>query len=60
MLNFAVVSNHVFFLLFLQVYDVTKFVDVHPGGRDQLIAGAGRDVTMVFRSYHKPDTYKFA
>ncbi|KAK3742762.1 hypothetical protein QZH41_018975, partial [Actinostola sp. cb2023] len=34
------------------VYDVTKFIDRHPGGRDVLLMAAGRDVTMVFESYH--------
>ena len=42
----------------LQVYDVSKFVDRHPGGRDQLLMGAGRDVTQVFESYHKESTEK--
>ncbi|KAK3745066.1 hypothetical protein QZH41_014564, partial [Actinostola sp. cb2023] len=35
-----------------KVYDVTKFIDRHPGGRDVLLMAAGRDVTMVFESYH--------
>jgi len=39
-----------------KVYDVTEFVDRHPGGRDQLLRGSGRDATLVFDSYHKPET----
>ncbi|KAK3742746.1 hypothetical protein QZH41_018952 [Actinostola sp. cb2023] len=35
-----------------KVYDVTKFIDRHPGGRDVLLMAAGRDVTMVFETYH--------
>jgi cytochrome b involved in lipid metabolism len=31
---------------------VTKFIDRHPGGKDVLIMAAGRDITMVFESYH--------
>jgi cytochrome b involved in lipid metabolism len=40
-----------------KVYDVTAFVDKHPGGRDQLLRGSGRDVSAVFRSYHKDSTF---
>ena len=39
-----------------QVYDVTKFIDVHPGGRAQLLIGVGRDVSAVFDTYHKEST----
>ena len=37
---------------FLQVYDVSSFVSKHPGGVDQIMMGAGRDITPVFESYH--------
>lgn len=37
---------------FPQVYDVSKFLDRHPGGKDILLMAAGRDVTAVFESYH--------
>ena len=43
-----------------QAYDVTKFLDHHPGGRTQFIVAAGRDVSVIFRSYHKEETFKFA
>jgi cytochrome b involved in lipid metabolism len=43
-----------------QVYDVTKFLDQHPGGRDQLLLGIGRDASLVFDSYHKASTLKCA
>ena len=36
----------------LQVYDVSEFIEKHPGGVDQLMLGAGRDVTILFESYH--------
>ena len=42
----------------MQVYDVTKFLAVHPGGSHQLMSGAGRDITQLFRSYHKAGTEK--
>ena len=35
-----------------QVYDVSSFVKYHPGGREALLMAAGRDVTMIFESYH--------
>ncbi|KAG0206300.1 sphingolipid delta-4 desaturase [Mortierella sp. GBA30] len=35
------------------VYDVTKFLNRHPGGVDTLLLGAGRDVTPVFDMYHE-------
>lgn len=38
--------------VFPQVYDVSKFLDRHPGGKDILLMAAGRDVTAVFESYH--------
>ena len=38
---------------------MSEFLDRHPGGRDQLLIAAGRDVTLIFNSYHafsdKPD-----
>ena len=36
----------------VQVYDVSGFIERHPGGADQLLLGAGRDVTILFESYH--------
>lgn len=42
-----------------KVYDVSTYVESHPGGREQLLLGAGRDCTHVFESYHKPETFKF-
>jgi len=35
------------------VYDVTKWADHHPGGRDVLRLVAGREATHLFESYHK-------
>lgn len=41
------------------MYDVTGFLDKHPGGRDQLLVGAGRDASVVFDSYHKGSIEKY-
>lgn len=34
------------------VYDITSFVDKHPGGREMILLAVGRDATDIFRSYH--------
>lgn len=39
-----------------KVYDVTGFLGEHPGGGDQLLMVAGRDVTYFFDSYHGKKT----
>lgn len=31
-----------------KVYDVSKFLSRHPGGKDVLSMAAGKDVTIVF------------
>eukprot|EP00455_Lapot_gusevi_P009201 TRINITY_DN1410_c0_g1_i3.p2 TRINITY_DN1410_c0_g1~~TRINITY_DN1410_c0_g1_i3.p2 ORF type:complete len:448 (+),score=165.22 TRINITY_DN1410_c0_g1_i3:110-1453(+) len=35
-----------------KVYDITKWLDEHPGGKDVLLLVAGRDCTNLFESYH--------
>ena len=37
------------------VYDVTKFLSSHPGGRGVLLALGGRDVTSEFYDFHARD-----
>lgn len=37
------------------VYDVTKFLKVHPAGPNIILSAAGRDVTEEFFSYHKKE-----
>ena len=34
------------------VYDVTRFMDRHPGGREMMLLSAGRECTDLFRMYH--------
>jgi cytochrome b involved in lipid metabolism len=41
-----------------KVYDLTTFIDEHPGGLDQILLAAGRDVTHVFETYHDFSVYK--
>jgi len=33
-------------------YDLSEFVDKHPGGRMAILSGRGRDCTALFESYH--------
>eukprot|EP01132_Coremiostelium_polycephalum_P007883 gene7883-9702_t len=35
-----------------KVYDITKWLPQHPGGKEMLILAAGRDITNLFESYH--------
>jgi len=35
-----------------RVYDLTPWLDSHPGGREMLLLAAGRECTDLFRMYH--------
>lgn len=37
-----------------EVYDVTEFVDNHPGGRNIILKNAGKDVTELYEPIHPP------
>ncbi|KAL4819882.1 FMN-dependent dehydrogenase-domain-containing protein [Aspergillus spinulosporus] len=39
-----------------QVYDVTKFLDAHPGGAGAILLYAGKDATAVFEATHPAGT----
>ncbi|EPQ31973.1 uncharacterized protein PFL1_00171 [Pseudozyma flocculosa PF-1] len=38
-----------------EVYDVTNFVDNHPGGRNIILKNAGKDVTDLYEPVHPPN-----
>ncbi|KAH7148688.1 cytochrome b5-like heme/steroid binding domain-containing protein [Dactylonectria macrodidyma] len=40
------------------VYDVTKFMDEHPGGAKIIKRWAGKDATKPFWKYHNEDVLK--
>jgi len=31
-----------------KIYDITKYMDYHPGGREKLMLAAGKDGTLLF------------
>lgn len=35
-----------------KVYNITPYVDFHPGGEQEIMKCAGRDGTMLFNKYH--------
>nr|CAD2146588.1 unnamed protein product [Meloidogyne enterolobii] len=45
-------------LLFDTVYDVTRYLEFHPGGIPQLMRAAGSDATELFNELHRWVNYK--
>ncbi|OAP58658.1 hypothetical protein AYL99_07748 [Fonsecaea erecta] len=42
-------------VLYGKVYDITDFLDGHPGGSQVLLRSAGQDATAEYESVHSPD-----
>lgn len=42
-------------VLFDKVYDLTEFIDDHPGGEEVILKWAGRDATKFWKAIHKED-----
>lgn len=40
-----------------KVYDVTSWVEKHPGGEDTIVLNGGRDATQLFEAYHPTKVY---
>ncbi|TXT13764.1 hypothetical protein VHUM_01131 [Vanrija humicola] len=38
-----------------KVYDVTEFIEIHPGGAGIIVANAGKDATKIFKPLHPKD-----
>uniref|UniRef100_A0AC34F6I1 Cytochrome-b5 reductase n=1 Tax=Panagrolaimus sp. ES5 TaxID=591445 RepID=A0AC34F6I1_9BILA len=45
-------QNDCWILLFGNVYDVTKYLEYHPGGIPELMRAAGTDASDLFNQYH--------
>lgn len=44
-------ENDVWIIIKDKVYDVTKYLDYHPGGKSKLMLGAGKDGTSLFSKF---------
>ncbi|EPY18537.1 cytochrome b-domain protein, partial [Strigomonas culicis] len=49
-------ADAAWFVINNKVYDVTKFLDLHPGGRDVILYNAGQDATEAFTNNGHSDT----
>ncbi|CAG9567154.1 putative cytochrome b-domain protein [Leishmania major strain Friedlin] len=49
-------ADSAWFVINNKVYDVTPFLDLHPGGRDILLYNAGGDATQAFTDNGHSDT----
>ena len=58
MRNFAPRNDSEAFLLLSRVYDVTEWLNFHPGGRDILIKVAGSDATETWSEIGHSDYAK--
>ena len=45
-------SNPYYWLIHGHEYDLNDFVRRHPGGKEAILLGRGRDCTALFESYH--------
>jgi fatty acid desaturase len=42
-----------------KIYNITDWLRLHPGGKDNLIINGGRDATQLFECYHMFHVYNF-
>ncbi|KAI1371290.1 hypothetical protein F4677DRAFT_436032 [Hypoxylon crocopeplum] len=64
LLNAAEVAKHnttssCWIVVHGKVYDVTPYLDQHPGGAAILVKQGGRDATPEFRKIHSPDVLEY-
>lgn len=53
------VSNHntsddIWIIINNDVFDITDFIDEHPGGKQVLLSVGGKDATDFFEELHRP------
>eukprot|EP00055_Hartaetosiga_balthica_P010707 m.46557 g.46557 ORF g.46557 m.46557 type:complete len:140 (-) comp7276_c0_seq1:2133-2552(-) len=46
------VDNGIWTVIQGRVYNITPYIDYHPGGKNTLMQAAGRDGTRLFTKYH--------
>mmetsp|Transcript_127167 Transcript_127167/g.354094 ORF Transcript_127167/g.354094 Transcript_127167/m.354094 type:complete len:275 (-) Transcript_127167:112-936(-) len=51
-----VTKDDAWLVLFGEVIDVTRFIPLHPGGEDMMMAYLGKDATEDWQKIHSPDT----
>ncbi|KAI8876973.1 acyl-CoA dehydrogenase NM domain-like protein [Backusella circina FSU 941] len=51
-------SDDVWIIIDGSVYDLTRFVDLHPGGAQPILEYAGKDATEAFYGLHRQDVLK--
>lgn len=48
----ATLSSDKIWWIYGNGYDLSRFVERHPGGKEAILLGRGRDCTAMFESYH--------
>ena len=46
-------DNDCWVILYDKVYDLTEFINEHPGGKDSIMLYAGKDATEAFDLIHE-------
>uniref|UniRef100_A0A3Q1G8G9 Cytochrome b5 reductase 4 n=1 Tax=Acanthochromis polyacanthus TaxID=80966 RepID=A0A3Q1G8G9_9TELE len=57
-INFEIICQIFAILLFRMVYNVTPYMDYHPGGEEELMKAAGKDGTDLFDQVHRWVNYE--
>mmetsp|Transcript_7417 Transcript_7417/g.12474 ORF Transcript_7417/g.12474 Transcript_7417/m.12474 type:complete len:166 (+) Transcript_7417:77-574(+) len=47
-----ITENDCWTILHGKVYDITAYLEYHPGGKRELMKGAGKDCTALFNKFH--------
>jgi cytochrome b involved in lipid metabolism len=47
-------KDDIWLVIHNDVYDITDFIDEHPGGKSMLVTVGGKDATEYFEELHNP------